>query len=153
MKRNYLLGIAISALLSTGAWAYDADLAAKLAPTMAKMDHAGLAKGGSKLSAENYLAMQAKKEKLTVLDIRTPAEVRILELPGALQIPLDQLMKKENLDRLPTDGKIVVFCHLGSRAFIATTMLRAVGFGNVVFLDGGLSALVNAATPKGLAVE
>lgn len=153
MKRTYLLGLAVSMLCSAGAWAYDADLAAKLEPTVAKMNQAGLAKGAAKLSAENYLAMVAKNEKMTVLDIRTPAEQRFVALPGALAIPLDQLMKKENLDRLPTDGKIVAVCHLGSRAAIATTLLKAVGISNVVYLDGGLSALVNAATPKGLPLE
>ncbi|TCJ12968.1 rhodanese-like domain-containing protein [Parasulfuritortus cantonensis] len=153
MKRTTLLGLAVAMLCSTGAWAYDADLAARLAPTVAKMNQAGLAKGATKLSAENFLGMVAKNEKLTVLDIRTPAEQRFVTLPGALTIPLDKLMQKDSLDRLPSEGTLVVVCHLGSRAAIATTLLRAIGVGNAVYLDGGLSALVNAATPKGLPLE
>jgi rhodanese-related sulfurtransferase len=74
-------------------------------------------------------------------------------VPGALHIPLDLLLQKENLDRLPGDGKIVVVCHSGSRAVVATTLLKAIGFGNVVYLDGGVTALANAVTPKSLPVE
>ena len=153
MQRTYLLPLVLSVLCSSGAWAHDGDMAAKIAPITAKMDHAGLAKGGSKISTENYLAMFTKNEKMTVLDVRTPAEVRVVAIPGALTIPMDQLMKKENLDRLPTDNKIVVVCHSGSRAVVAAALLKAIGFGNVSCLDGGLSALANAATPKALPVE
>ena len=145
--------LALSTLMATTAWAYDDNVASKISAITAKMDQAALAKGGAKISAEAYLAMSAKKEKMTVVDIRTPAEDHVVSIPGALQIPMDQLMKKENLDKLPTDGKIVVVCHSGSRAVVATTLLKVVGFSNAVYLDGGLSALVNTATPKALPIE
>lgn len=153
MKFVSTFSLFLSTLMATTAWAYDSDTAAKIAAITSKMDQAALAKGGAKISAETYLAMSAKKEKMTVVDIRTPAEDHVVSIPGALQIPMDQLMKKENLDKLPTDGKIVVICHSGSRAVVATTLLKVVGFGNSVYLDGGLSALVNTATPKALPVE
>ena len=153
VKNIRLASAVLSALLATGAWAYDADMASMILPVTSKMDHAGLAKGASKISAETFLSMSAKKEKMTVLDIRTPAEVRVVAIPGALQIPMDKLMLKENLDRLPTDGKIVVVCHSGSRAVVAAALLKTIGFGNVIYIDGGLAALINAATPKGLPVE
>ena len=153
MRYGLLLSIAFSSLLTTSALAYDADLAAKIANVTSKMDQAALAKAATKLSMDNFLAMVAKKEKMTVLDIRTPAEQHMVAIPGALQIPLDKLMTKENLDRLPTEDKIVVVCHSGARAYVATTLLKVVGFNNVVFLDGGASALTSAATPKNLPVE
>jgi rhodanese-related sulfurtransferase len=153
MKFRFILSLAFSTLFASSALAYDADLAAKIAATTSKMDQAALAKAGTKLSVDNFLAMLAKKEKMTVLDIRTPAETHLVAIPGAVQIPLDKLMAKENLDRLPTEEKIVVVCHSGARANVATTLLRVVGFSNVVFLDGGASALASAATPKALPVE
>jgi rhodanese-related sulfurtransferase len=153
MKFRFIVGLAFSTVFAGSALAYDADLAAKLAATTSKMDQAALAKAGTKLSMDNFLAMRAKKEKMTIVDIRTPAEVGIVAIPGALQIPLDKLMEKENLDRLPTDEKVVIVCHSGARANMATTLLRIIGFSNAVFLDGGASALASAATPKALPIE
>jgi rhodanese-related sulfurtransferase len=153
MKFRFAMGLVLSALSAGSALAYDAELAEKIAAATSKMDQAALAKAGTKLSIENFLAMRAKKEKMTVLDIRTPAETGVVALPGAVQIPLDKLMAKDNLDRLPTDEKIVVVCHSGARANVATTLLRMVGFGNAVFLDGGAMALTSAASPKALPIE
>jgi rhodanese-related sulfurtransferase len=153
MKFRVLLSVALSSLLATSAWAYDADLAARIAATTSKMDQTALAKAGSKLKMDDFLARLAKKEKMTILDIRTPAEMHMVAIPGSVQIPLDQLMAKENLDRLPTDEPIVIVCHSGARANVATTLLKIVGFSNVAFLDGGAAALANAATPKSLPVE
>jgi rhodanese-related sulfurtransferase len=153
MKFRFILGLALSTLFASSALAYDAELAAKIAATTSKMDQAALAKAGTKLSTDNFLAMLAKKEPMTILDIRTPAETHLVAIPGAVQIPLDKLMAKENLDRLPTEEKIVIVCHSGARANVATTLLRVVGFSNVVYLDGGAMALTTAATPKALPVE
>lgn len=153
MKSIYILGLVFLSVFARGALAYDGDLAAKMAPSLAKMDQAALTKATSKLTMENFLAAYAKKEKMIILDIRTPAETRLVAIPGSLQIPLDKLMNKDSLDRLPTDEKIVVVCHSGSRAGIATVLLRMVGFSNAVYLDGGASALANAATPKALPPE
>lgn len=154
MKKSLsILSLTLAAALSFNAQAFDEAMAAKIAPVVAKLDHAGLAKGGCKISADDFLARSAKKEKMTVLDVRTPAEVRMVGVPGALHIPMDQLMNKENLDRLPTEGKIVVLCHSGNRAAGATALLKAVGFGNVTYINGGLIALVTATTPRTLPVE
>ncbi len=152
-KTLTMLSLALAAALSFNAQAYDEAMAAKIAPVIAKLDHAGLAKGGCKISAEDFLARSAKKEKMIVLDVRTPAEARVVAMPGALHIPMDQLMRKENLDRLPTEGKIVVLCHSGNRAAGATALLKAVGFGNATYINGGLIALVTATTPLALPVE
>lgn len=154
MKKSLsILSLTLAAALSFNAQAFDEAMAAKIAPVVAKLDHAGLAKGGCKISADDFLARSAKKEKMTVLDVRTPAEVRMVGVPGALHIPMDQLMNKENLDRLPTEGKIVVLCHSGNRAAGATALLKAVGFSNVTYINGGLIALVTATTPRTLPVE
>jgi rhodanese-related sulfurtransferase len=147
MKHGVLLSVALSSLFATSAWAYDANLAASIAATTSKMDQATLAKAGSKLKMDDFLAMLAKKEKMTILDIRTPAEMHVVAIPGSVQIPLDKLMEKENLDRLPADEKIVIVCHSGARANTTATLLKILGFGNAVYLDGGIAALAHATTP------
>ncbi len=153
MKSGVLLSVALSSLLVTSAWAYEPNLAAWIAATTSKMDQAALAKSGSKLKMDDFLARLAKKEKMTILDIRTPAEMHAVAIPGSVQIPLDKLMEKENLDRLPTDEPIVIVCHSGARANVTATLLKILGFSNAVYLDGGIAALAHAATPKSLPVE
>ena len=66
----------------------------------------------------------------------------------AIQLPLDQLFLKQNLDTLPTDTPIVVICRTGARAAAAAILLRSIGFENAKFLMGGMVDLVTKLTPK-----
>ena len=61
---------------------------------------------------------------------------------------MNALFRKENLDRLPKEGKIVVICHSGNRAAGAAALLKAVGFKDVQYINGGLISLVTNLTPK-----
>jgi rhodanese-related sulfurtransferase len=74
-------------------------------------------------------------------------------LPGALNISMNDLFKKENLDRLPKDGKILIVCHSGARAAGATALLGAIGFDNAYYVNGGLISMVTAVTPKSVPLE
>lgn len=156
MKQSRIALVVLGTLFAANAFAYDADMAARIEPVASRMDQAALVKGGCKVAPEEVLKMLAdKKEKITVLDIRTNAERNVIgvNLPGTLNIPLDQLFKKQNLDRLPTDGKILVVCHSGARAAGATALLSAAGFTNVSYVAGGLITLVTALTPKTVPLE
>jgi rhodanese-related sulfurtransferase len=156
MKSLRIPVLVLFTALSVGALAYDSEMAAKIQPVAAKLSHEGLVKGGCKISPEDLLKLLTeKKEKVTLLDVRTPAEARIVGLtyPNTLHIPMDQLFKEENLKRLPTDGKIVVVCHSGNRAAGSTALLSAIGFKNVVYVNGGLISLVTNLTPLVLPVE
>lgn len=156
MKTARIAVLVLFATLSTGALAYDRDMAAKIQPVVAKLSHEGLLKGGCKIQPGDLIKLLTeKKEKVTLLDVRTPAEAKLVGLtyPNTLHIPMDQLFKEENLKRLPTDGKIVVVCHSGNRAAGSTALLNAVGFKNVVYVNGGLISLVTNLTPLVLPVE
>ena len=63
-------------------------------------------------------------------------------------IPIKDLFKKVNLDKLPTAKPIVVVCHSGSRATLAAVGLIRIGFKNIHVLKGGLVALAIDNTPK-----
>lgn len=156
MKQSSIAVMVLSSLFAINAFAYDTDMAKRIEPVAARMDQAALAKGGCKVAPDEVLKMvTSKTEKVTVLDVRTNAERGVVgvNLPGTLNIPLDQLFKKENLDRLPTTGKILVVCHSGSRAAGATALLSAIGFTNVAYVNGGMIALVTALTPKSMPLE
>ena len=74
------------------------------------------------------------------LDVRHPAELAIELLPGAVNIPLDQL--RARLDELPRDREIHVVCRSGQRAYYATRILLQNGF-KVRNVAGGMMSREN----------
>ena len=73
-------------------------------------------------------------DKDLLLDVRNPDEVDRGAIEGAINIPLPQL--RSRLDELPTDRRIVVYCHVGQRAYYAYRILVQRGF-DVINLCGG----------------
>lgn len=73
---------------------------------------------------------------VTLLDVRTELEFGLGSLPGAVNIPLDDL--RNRLDELPADKPIFVFCGVGLRGYLASNILQLNGFTDVRNLVGGL---------------
>jgi len=70
-----------------------------------------------------------------LIDVRNPTEVGVLgTIEQALNIPVNNL--RDNLDRLPKDKTLVVFCAVGLRGYVAYRMLKQLGY-NVRNLTGG----------------
>lgn len=69
-----------------------------------------------------------------VLDVRTAGECARGGIPGAVNIPLDEL--RGRLDELPKDRRIVVSCAVGLRGYLGVRILRQNGF-DAVNLSGG----------------
>jgi len=103
-------------------------------------------RGDIRISAKALVKKMMKGEKLTLIDVRTPEEQALTRVPGALRIPMTDIMK--NLDRIPTDGTVVVICHSSPRAIIVTTALRILGYNNVYALKGGIMAIANLNAKK-----
>ena len=70
-----------------------------------------------------------------LLDVRSPAELVMESVPGALNIPLPQL--RSRLAELPKDQEIKVICRSAQRAHYACRILIKHGF-NVSVLSGGM---------------
>jgi len=70
-----------------------------------------------------------------LLDVRTKEEYQLGTIEGAINIPLDEL--RNNLNKLPKDKKIIVFCGVGLRGYIASRILLQNGFSEVYNLNGG----------------
>ncbi len=60
-------------------------------------------------------------EDLIVLDVRTEAEYAKGHIPGAVNIPLEQL--RDRLDELPPGKQIAAYCQVGQRGYLATRVL------------------------------
>ncbi len=77
------------------------------------------------IDLETVLA-DSSAEKPFLLDVRTAQEFANGHIPGAVNIPVDDL--RSRLQELPQDRKIAVYCQVGQRGYIATRILVQKGF-------------------------
>jgi len=61
-----------------------------------------------------------------LLDVRTAGEVEAGTIPGARNIPVDEL--RTRLVELPKDKEILAFCQVGLRGYLACRILSQRGF-------------------------
>lgn len=73
---------------------------------------------------------------LFLLDVRELNEYDIVHLDNAHLIPLNTL--PYNLETLPSDQEIVVYCHHGQRSLYATAFLHQKGYTEAKNLMGGI---------------
>lgn len=73
-------------------------------------------------------------ENVTLLDVRTPQEYALGSIPGAINIPVDEL--RNRLDEIPKEKPVYEFCMVGLRGHIASRILSQHGY-DVWNLSGG----------------
>lgn len=78
---------------------------------------------------------ELNKYQFLLLDVRTPLEFIQGTIPGAVNIPYTEL--RERMHELPKNKKIVVFCQVGQRAYVASRILKQNGFADIYNLSGG----------------
>ncbi len=71
----------------------------------------------------------------TLVDVRTPAEHERESIPGAVNIPLDELRERHGEIG---EGPVVVHCAVGQRGHSAARLLAQLGHDDVRNLDGGI---------------
>ena len=84
-------------------------------------------------------------ENKFLLDVRTQDEFALGSLPGAINIPLDEL--RDRMSELPKDRMIYTFCAVGLRGYLAYRILTQHGFDKVRNLSGGLKTYRAATAP------
>lgn len=82
-----------------------------------------------------------------LLDVRTPEEFAAGHLPGAKNIPYDQIPSRIRELKSVQDSEIVVYCRTGRRAGIAIDILSGAGFRKLGHLDGDYEAWSAAGRP------
>lgn len=83
-------------------------------------------------------------EGLALIDVREPDEWERLHVPGAVLIPLADLV--ERIDEVPEDGTVYVICATGARSARAAEHLRRTGI-DAVNVAGGCKAWAEAGHP------
>jgi NADPH-dependent 2,4-dienoyl-CoA reductase/sulfur reductase-like enzyme/rhodanese-related sulfurtransferase len=96
---------------------------------------------------EQKPAQVADDRSPIVVDVRTVEEFQDGAFPGAINIPLDELMYRFEELGSYASREIVVYCATGARSAYAQRMLMQVGYANVKN-GGGLAAMMASHNPK-----
>ena len=94
-----------------------------------------------RVTPDELKAMLAKKERVILIDVRTPAEHNEAHIPGSVLMPLDTL---EGVTNLPNGGAIIFYCRSGKRSQTALDILSRKGFKDIRHLDGGINAWIKS---------
>jgi glyoxylase-like metal-dependent hydrolase (beta-lactamase superfamily II)/rhodanese-related sulfurtransferase len=91
-------------------------------------------------------ANRFSRQNLKVIDVRKPGEFAGEHVEGAVNMPLDNI--NDYLAEIPKEGEVYVHCAGGYRSMIATSILRARGWNNLIDVSGGFKAMSETAIPR-----
>jgi rhodanese-related sulfurtransferase len=159
-NRNRLLGAlrraTRSATVAAASLAFAGTVAAQSTPPPAQSpvgiaapaDSAPIAPTVPQVSQSALLERSAAKgAEIVILDVRTPAEYAAGHVPGAINIPHDQLGARIEELAAARDKDIVVYCRTGRRSNTALHTLTAAGFARLAHLEGDYTAWQAAQRP------
>lgn len=95
------------------------------------------ASSAERVTSGELKAMLERKDKIVLIDVRTPQEHNEAHIPGSVLMPLDTL---ESVTKLPEGGRQIIYCRSGKRSLKAIEILKAKGFRNLSDLEGGINA-------------
>ena len=103
----------------------------------------------STMSASQLAALCKEGKKIDLIDVRTPVEFREVHVEIARNVPLDRLdpaalMQARNGS---ADEPLYILCRSGSRGQQACEKFLKAGFANVVNVEGGTLACIEAGLP------
>lgn len=82
---------------------------------------------------------------LRVVDVRKPLEFAVGHIPGAVNIPVDELDLR--VDELSGDREVLVYCINGARTRRAEPVLLDHGIRTIYHLQGSFPAWIQAGMP------
>jgi len=78
-------------------------------------------------------------DKLTLIDVREPAEYQIANIPGAQLLPMRSVPAAfQVLESAADESTLIVFCHHGVRSLNVVNWLREQGIANAQSMAGGI---------------
>jgi len=120
-----LIGMVLAIALVVPVSAAD-DMAKKLNEVLMK----GPAEGHWQVKADDVDAwIKAKKTDFLVVDVRpNPPGQQGGRIPGSIYIPYNEILKPENLKKLPKDKKLILVCVTGQTQNLPVVALRVLGY-------------------------
>ena len=98
------------------------------------------------ISPKTLADLRRKGEKVTLIDVRTPAEYGEVHVDFAHNIPLDRLDAK-SVTSLAGSGPVYFVCKSGTRSQKACEKMLAAGLADVISVEGGTAACEAAGVP------
>ena len=80
-----------------------------------------------------------------VVDVRVPVEFGVAHIPGAINIPLDEI--EARLDEFKHNNGVLIYCINGSRTRQAEAILLGADIPNVYHLEGTFSGWIRGKHP------
>ena len=84
-------------------------------------------------------------DNILVVDVREVDEFEAGHIPGLINLPLSEL--EERYDELDEDRTILLVCRTGGRSDRAAQFLYAMGYENLINVDGGTLAWAQSGYP------
>ena len=101
------------------------------------------------ISAADLAARIDRGDALRILDVRSGAEFAAGHVPGAVNIPFNQVLAGVGAVPGSPEEDVFVYCGHGPRAYMAAAALRKRGFRRIVYVSGHFSGWQRA----GLRIE
>ena len=125
---RFAIAIVLGALVATAAFAED--LESTKVPS---------------ISAAELHARRESGAAPVVIDVRTPEEYASGHIPGAVNVPFDQVAQR--IAEIDAPQGVALYCMVGPRARKGESALLAAGYEKVFHLEGGLAAWQAAGLP------
>ena len=97
------------------------------------------------IAASELSARRASSAAPVVIDVRTPEEYAAGHIPGALNIPFDQVAQR--ISEVDAPHGVALYCMVGPRARKGEAALLSAGYTSVLHLEGGLAGWQAAGLP------
>jgi hydroxyacylglutathione hydrolase len=96
----------------------------------------------TQVSVHELRGMIRRKERMTVVDVRSANEYAAAHIPGAVNIPSPDLRTKYR--RLKKDRPVLLICGTGHRSSLGASLLKNHGFKDVRNVAGGMTGYTAA---------
>ena len=90
------------------------------------------------------------KDKIFLIDVRTAGEFEFAHIEGAINIPVDDL--RSRLSEIPKNKKLILYCAVGLRGYLASRILHQHGYTDVYNLSGGYKTYSSASDVQSTSV-
>ena len=97
------------------------------------------------LTPEQVLERLDGEKPLLVVDVRKPAEFGVAHIPGAINIPVDEI--EARLDDFKNSNGVLIYCINGSRTRQAEAILLGADIPDVYHLEGTFSGWIQRKYP------
>ena len=103
------------------------------------------ASGVHRCDIEEFKKSLLEGEDITIIDVRTKEEHKIINFSFMENIPLHEL--PDRYKEIPVDKKVLLFCSCKVRILIAYVFLKVMGFDKVKILDADIETLSGILKP------